>query len=1093
MAAADEGFAEVKGYQLNVVVKEARRTELPWASAYAVVRVDDENETCGRSWPRRRLREVAEEDDDEPWSDTVVFGEHGEVFPFSVGDDDIKLGVGLWSKQGDKKVLVGTARVELGVVVPGLLVDEWRPLEGDPALGDVRIAVAVGRKWMSSFDRRGPSVELSGEACAERRRRRDWAQKVTWERSTHNKSKPRGAKTVFVLRRRATGSSFHDAWGLDLEMMEDVATVVKDRWSGGLLEGDQIVAATDSAELARLEFFGRRRRDPYSALEHARGHGHHVWLVVWRHIERDLDDDKRSLKRQDSHTHRRPSFLARDSGESERDSLRELAWHGFSRHNRQEVYRGVAFAMEFLSTRRHSRRDCAEPPPPPPTRRWRTRRTVSTGDPPEPARKLAGTISSTVRKAMSAFASHPRGGDTDFCFEDDATARAQLESALASQDGDAHLSEDLFKLREAWQHKRQLSFEDAMETARKGISNKRGSLLHAVSRWSARHLPHQSRSSPSGFADNDSTPRWIIDSLVVATQAALERAPLPHSLALANRHLLSLVSTDDPNDSAEHGEHGNLDADDAHHHFYRTFQAPDDQRRAVVRPAREETAEPPPPRKFTALMRQASSRTRKVLGGLARRSKKSRRDRDAQKSNSVEPPETAPPNADVVTSADRVSRAYLARNSALHDLDGGIHEPTARALAAILLDKVGVDERTSFYVIAFFFEELAAEATIHDREDSRDVASLSAALFTEQLPGLADALKDAGFPPNPAMLECWLTLFPLALPEVTLLRWLDVLLFEGWEGLVNIALTWYRQHAKDLAAVAQSFEGDGACAAVVCAIRDLLAESADADAVLLAVKNTPNEMLHRHALSLDGEGGLDRTRHAQDHTAGELFDTVMLDVIAHAELEQEDLYGPGDYDDDDDDDDPYERIDVDLLDTQSSVSTFLDVRHPPVTTDDEDDDQLTQSDASVQSLPTPRSSDHSQLPGRAPHNSAFVSKHRPVTPRKRILQIERQTSYQSGDGIPDDQAEQSPGDSTLDEQAERSTGDGILDESYSRLLDSLDHSQLYHNSVDGVTAVTGVTARSPDRSERKRDSDQLTGDVADSPKSKLMHASSSAW
>lgn len=1084
MAGADEaGFAEDKGYQLNVVVKEARRTELPWASAYAVVCVDDDdNEVSGRAWPRRRLRE----EDDGEWSDAVVFGKDGEVFQFTVGDDHIKLGVGLWSKQGDEKVLVGTGRVELGVVVQGLLVDEWRPLEGDPALGDVRIAVAVGRKD-PSFDRRGPSVELSGEACAERRRRRDWAQKVTWERSTHNKSKPRGAKTVFVLRRRGQGSSLRQAWGLDVVEAphdaeaphDDAATVLEDTWSGGLMEGDQIVAATDSAELARLVFFGRRRRDTYTTLEDARGRGHHVWLVVWRHIERDLDDDKRSLKRQQS-TNRRPSFLARESGEeSERDSLRELAWHGFSRHNRQEVYRGVAFAMEFLSTRRHSRRDCAEPPPPPPTRRWRTRRTVSTGDPPEPARKLAGTISSTVRKAMFAFASHPRGGDTDFCFEDDATARAQLESALAGQDGDAHLGEDLFKLREAWQHKRQLSFEDAMERSRKGMSNKRGSLLHAVSKWSARHLPHQSRSSPSGFAYNDSTPRWIIDSLVVATQAALERAPLPHALAL-NRHLLSPDFTEDPNEDAEH--------DDAHEHFYRTFQTPDDQRRAVVRPAREDAAEPPAPRKLTALMRQASSRTRKVLGGLAGRSKKSR-PRDAQKSNSVEPPETAPPKADVVTSADRVSRAYLARNSALHDLDGGIHEPTARALATILLDKVGVDERTSFYVIAFFFEELAAEATIHDRADSRDVASLSAALFTEQLPGLASALKDAGFPPNPAMLECWLTLFPLALPEVTLLRWLDVLLFEGWEGLVNIALTWYREHAKDLAAVAQSFEGDSACASVVCAIRDLLAESADADAVLLAVKNTPNEMLHRHALSLDGEGGLDRTRHAQDHTAGELFDTVMLDVITHAELEQEHLHGTGDYDDDDDDDDPYERIDVDLLDTQSSVSTFYDLRHT-LASDDEDDDELTQSDASVQSLPTPRSgttslSEHNQLPARSPHNSGFISRHRPVTPRTRLIQVDRQMSYQSGqsgDGIPDDQPP-SPGDGIIDDQ-ERSTGDGILDESFSRPSDSPD--QVYNNSVDGVTAITGVTARSPDRSERKRDSEQLTGDVADSPKSKLL-------
>lgn len=54
--------------------------------------------------------------------------------------------------------------------------------------------------------------------------------------------------------------------------------------------------------------------------------------------------------------------------------------------------------------------------------------------------------------------------------------------------------------------------------------------------------------------------------------------------------------------------------------------------------------------------------------------------------------------------ASRVTREYIARISYLYNLDRGIYEPTARALEATLPNKTGVNERTCFYVLAFFFE-----------------------------------------------------------------------------------------------------------------------------------------------------------------------------------------------------------------------------------------------------------------------------------------------------------------------------------------------------------------------------------------------------
>ncbi|KAJ8601932.1 hypothetical protein CTAYLR_004441 [Chrysophaeum taylorii] len=1016
-AGADDRKEEKNNvYHLSIVVKEARFSWLPYGLGVAVVRLRSKREgeawvseeKCGRSW---RVTQTPEVEESATCNDRVSFGEHGEVLRFDLGRldryDQLWVAVELWSSRddaSDARVPVGVAHTELKVFVPGLLMDEWRPLDGDIALGDIRFAVALARgegnydmPWAESFDRAGPSVELSSEACAERRRRRDWAQRVTWERSKANVGKGKGQKTVFVLRRRIRrgAATLLEAWGFDVDIRHDnrqvtfsaetaeefrVVVAGETRgWSSSrpaLAPGDEIVAATSSAELHHLKLLRDSlvyhaeagcdlsdvaRQSTLRALESAATTPReHAWLVVRRSVDREIMG--MLLKREPSHSHRRPSFLARDHGHQERNALRDLAWRGFSRANRQEVYRGVAFAMEFLSTKRQSRRrSLSEPnlgsPHPRPTRiissasdpsafrSSRERLSPALSLPLDDGDGHRGLISNTVRKCVAAFAHHPRPqSGKDWSFEDDATAREQLEAALASQHGDAHLGSDLRNLREVWQHERQLSFEDALDAAKKEDRRKK-KLFDRVAATSRKLIVRTIGASSShhqasgSLQDEDTTPRWIIDSLIVATQAALDRAPLPAEDLKPNRYKVDGTHTT-THDAASQSEN-----DDEEEHVSRTFRStfdvrPKDKASDAQRPhsvvevhAEDQSTASDTGRHhhlhLTSLIKAAGRGTRHLFSGFSRRRKpgdhrRRRRLGDTPATVSKVPRSAASPSANkrIAASADRVARAYLARNTNLHELDGGIHEPTARALAATLIDKVGVDERTSFYVLAFFFEELAAEATIHDRTDSRDVASLCAALFSEQLPGLTRALLAADFPPNPAMLECWLTLFPVALPETTLLRWLDVLLFEGWEGLVNIALAWYREHEAELNAVAAILNRNNAVAAannaaavaeqqqqqqpqngkshvadstmlttpaapsstsvIVCAMRDILHNSADADYLLNIVKQHPNETLHRHALSLDEEGrNMDRNN--QDSTASLLFDNVMVDVVRNLE------------------------------------------------------------------------------------------------------------------------------------------------------------------------------------------------------------------
>lgn len=87
----------------------------------------------------------------------------------------------------------------------------------------------------------------------------------------------------------------------------------------------------------------------------------YVWLIVRRRrflhrLHSGNDATPAPIMPQRSIFHCGPSFLARDDGDSERNALRDLAWRGFSNENRKEVYRGVAFATEFLSSRRTSQR-----------------------------------------------------------------------------------------------------------------------------------------------------------------------------------------------------------------------------------------------------------------------------------------------------------------------------------------------------------------------------------------------------------------------------------------------------------------------------------------------------------------------------------------------------------------------------------------------------------------------------------------------------------------------------------------------------------------------------------------------------------------
>lgn len=89
----------------------------------------------------------------------------------------------------------------------------------------------------------------------------------------------------------------------------------------------------------------------------------YVWLVVRRRrflhrLHSGNDATPAPIMPQRSIFLCGPSFLARDDGDSERNALRDLAWRGFSNENRKEVYRGVAFATEFLSSRRSDTNNC---------------------------------------------------------------------------------------------------------------------------------------------------------------------------------------------------------------------------------------------------------------------------------------------------------------------------------------------------------------------------------------------------------------------------------------------------------------------------------------------------------------------------------------------------------------------------------------------------------------------------------------------------------------------------------------------------------------------------------------------------------------
>lgn len=955
----------------------------------------------------------------------------------------------------------------------------------------------------------GPSVELSGEACAERRRRREWAQRVTWERGAA-KTIRRGkdVEDIFVLRRRRDeGASLEESWGLQVSMEREGTTDVKnpphqssfavtvleercgiEHSRPPLLPGDEIIAATTSADLRRLELIedavayavehDTRGTDldqlatqtTFRALEAAASqrnartrllkgkNGEYVWLVVRRNVrqQRGIDSANQSTttttngsksaaaRRRDeelSLAQRRPSFLARQSGDVERDALHDLAWAGFSRANRQEVYRGVAFAMEFLSTKRLSRRDQLRNKPFARRRSTedfstpedlssysqRRRRThtgttapgdIWLGDRREFGSGSVGTVDITflrdggdpfeeddeedsdgtkrnegqlsqledeggnglasVRKRVVAAVFAKQSNDV--YFETDDAAKNMLESALALQHSDAHVSTDLHALRNAWKNDRQLSFEDALHAAR-SATNRKG-FLKRISKMLKR------RSSPPrcGAAEDEPAARWVVDSLVVATQLALERAPpAPERTgrrlkkrsgngekeerpamkknpspkmpvldrAIHTELSAETVGGDDDDDyqsstalTGKSSPHPSITTQGSFRTSltdtaYRQPSSSPSLHQQYRRQHSDATERQKSPRQRSKrISKYVRSRTRMVFNALRRRSDThdsldssiARRGPLSTLPLSANKPDDAmtagrqtsdpfPSSSDevrrarIALSTERVAGAYLARNSKLHNLDGGIHEAAARGLAATLLDKVGVDERTSFYLLAFFFEELAAEASIHDRKDSRDVASLSAALFADEIPELTQAFERAEFPPNPAMLECWLTLFPVALPEVTLLRWLDVFLFEGWEGLVNVALAWYRRHMKELLATAESaaqrsdeawFSQSDPAEAIVYAIRDCLAKSADADGLLGDVKQTPNQMLHRHALSLESE--IDENSVSfQDDVASHLFDEVMINVVGALD----DRMARNDDDDLSDGEDPTTPLDED--------------------------------------------------------------------------------------------------------------------------------------------------------------------------------------
>lgn len=60
---------------------------------------------------------------------------------FSISEIDtsdlVRLSIELWSKLEKEQVRIGVAKAELHVHLPGFLLNEWMPMLGAPAFGDV--------------------------------------------------------------------------------------------------------------------------------------------------------------------------------------------------------------------------------------------------------------------------------------------------------------------------------------------------------------------------------------------------------------------------------------------------------------------------------------------------------------------------------------------------------------------------------------------------------------------------------------------------------------------------------------------------------------------------------------------------------------------------------------------------------------------------------------------------------------------------------------------------------------------------------------------------------------------------------------------
>lgn len=141
-------------------------------------------------------------------------------------------------------------------------------------------------------------------------------------------------------------------------------------------------------------------------------------------------------------------------------------------------------------------------------------------------------------------------------------------------------------------------------------------------------------------------------------------------------------------------------------------------------------------------------------------------------------------------------------------------------------------------------------------------------------------------------------LFLVASTDVTLLRCLDILLFEGWEGLVNFSLACYSCNKHQLIHIAvnavqerNSRGGESKVGAqdvdpspssrvaIINAIQDCFTRSADTDAILNVVKRSPKHTSHYRALALDSEG-VRNEGYDQDTIASRRCDDLLLDTVS---------------------------------------------------------------------------------------------------------------------------------------------------------------------------------------------------------------------